>query len=157
MAAEDPGHDCLAAGQVGEPPSQGRGGTQAVVTPLLLGSLLSRPAGGGGHVHVRGTASEVTGLSGESSHPLPLLQGQTLRPDPVPLVLTIAVVLVPDAEVDKHPAESEAGPPGLAITQQGQEGFEVTANITDGQDRVEQEKLEELKHCREQRLADNAG
>ena len=50
VAAEDLVTVCLTAGQVGEPPYQGRGGTQAVATVLLLASLRPPPAGGGGHV-----------------------------------------------------------------------------------------------------------
>ena len=80
VAAEDPVPGCLTAGQVGEPPSQGRGGTQAPVTVLPLASLLPPPAGGGGHGQVDGPATRVIGLSGESSDALPLLQGQPLRP-----------------------------------------------------------------------------
>ena len=80
VAAEDPVPGCLPAGQVAEPPSQGRAGTLAVATVLILASLLPPPAGGGGHGQVFGVAIGVTGLSGESSDPLPLLQGQRLRP-----------------------------------------------------------------------------
>ena len=80
VAAEDPDSVYLAAGQVGEPPSQGRGGTQAPAALLPLASLLPRPASGGGHVQVAGVASGVLGHSSESSNLLPLLQGQALRP-----------------------------------------------------------------------------
>jgi hypothetical protein len=62
-----------------------------------------------------------------------------------------------DDDRHKYPAKSEASPPGLAVTQQGQEGFVVGANITEGQTTIENEELEKLKHCREQRLADTAG
>ena len=99
VAAEDPGMGCLSAGQVGEPPIQGRGGTLAVVTVLLLASLLPPPAGGGGHVQEDGPAIRVTGLPGESSDPLPLLQGQPLCP---------ALVAV-------APANQPPGSPGLSV------------------------------------------
>ena len=42
--------------------------------------LLPPPASGGGHVQVARPAIGVTGLSGEISDALPLLQGQPLRP-----------------------------------------------------------------------------
>ena len=99
VAAEDPGVGCLSVGEVGEPPFQGRGGTLAVVTVLLLASLLPPPAGGGGHVQVYGPAIRVTGLAGDGSETLPLLQGQPLRPALVAIV----------------PANQPPGSPGLSI------------------------------------------